>query len=215
MNYLDELLSFYNTSAHSVLQYFSNFICINSLEFMSPDNLSWWKAGWVCFYSCICCDRKWGRNLICPGDWKAFQRIDGSTKKAVGFCQEGTAQEMLWAEVSADPSFSVTGPGMAASVTTIRKLNCSTPPENTAIFSLLAILSTNALQKVCGRSCKSKCRRVSWTCILYKNSWSPIKALTKKECSSPNYVVHTDFRTTSCRRRQVQVLRSYGLRRIM
>lgn len=137
LNYLDDLLSFYNTSAHSVLQYFSNFICIKSLEFMSPDNSSWWKASWVCFYSCICCYRKWGGNLICPGDWKAFQRIDGSTKKAVGFCQEGTAQETLWAEVSADPSFSVTGPGMAASVTTIRKPKLQYPTwKYSHIFSL-------------------------------------------------------------------------------
>lgn len=93
LNHPHDLLSSYSTSAPSVLQYFSNFICINSSDFMSPDILSWWKASWVCFYACICCYWKWGGNLICPGCWQTFQRMDGSTEKVAGFCEEGTARK--------------------------------------------------------------------------------------------------------------------------
>ena len=179
---LDDLLSSYNTVAHFVLQYFGGFICINSLVLVSPDILSCWKASWACFfYSCICHYRKWGENLICPGGWQAFWRIVVYTKKAVGFGSEDTTQEMLWSEVSADSSLSVTGPGIASSVTTIRGLSCRTQSKNTATFSLLTNLSTNAVQKVFGRICKSKNRRVIWTWISFSNTQPPTKAFTEPE----------------------------------
>ena len=133
---LADLLSSYNTEAHFVSQYFWGFICINSLVLVSPDILSCWKASWACFYSCICHYRKWEGNLICPGGWEAFWRIVGYIKKAASFGSEDTTQEMLWSEFSADSFFSVSGPGIASSVTTIRGLSCRTQPKNTATFSL-------------------------------------------------------------------------------
>lgn len=177
------------TLAHSVLQYFSNFICINSLEFMSPDILSWWKVGRVCFYSCICCYKRQGGNLFCPRGWKAFQRIDGSPKKAVGSCQEGTAREMLRAEFSAESSFSL---GWLTRSPPSESPSCRTRAENTATFFLLAILSTNVLQEVFGRSCKSKCGRRIWTLALYNVSWSPNKTFTETEVSLQE--LHSPYR---------------------
>lgn len=132
---LADLFSSYNTEAHFVRQYLG-FHLHKLLGACVSRYLSCWKASWACFYSRICHYRKWEGNLICPGGWEAFWRIVGYIKKAAGFGSEDTTQEMLWSEVSADSSFSVSGPGIASSVTTIRGLSCRTQPQNTATFSL-------------------------------------------------------------------------------
>lgn len=151
--------------------------------FVSPDTLSCWKASWVCFYSCIVCYRKKGGNLICPEGWKAFHRINGSTKKVAGICQEGTMQEMFWTEVSSDsPIFLSDRPWDSCLFhQPSENLSHRTQLENIATFSLLAILSINAMQEVFGKSFKSKCCRVIGTLILYNNSSSLIKAFAEKE----------------------------------